>query len=511
VFWEEAPSFPPVGGDSVVTIDSIEVTSENFGARFLLYAGVTMSGGYSGTYVSELVIEYEGSITITIGDWVYLGGPGNPADNPPTSFSTDLYGIDGYSDRVICATGNNGVISYYDGSSFSHVSIGNDETAHKISRLSNELQLVYALTGPHGNIYIGNLAAPYMPGFWGEDPDSTLESNDIYDHFIFANYHYYAGASPAAVYVQGGESDIVPTGELHSHIFEAPTGVYCLGHIGNLILAGTGDSGLLYGTRDTGDHWSIASVLGEGTRIISMLDLGALYPLIVLAGAEGDYGGLYAFGAPEFAVLESSALHINSTDTHFDRINWDVDVNGGQVIVQARTFDNRNMSDAMPWDRINEAGDFELVVPALESGDIMEKESEAVTRGDQYLQYRVILVSSDTGESPVFKEIRLGYGSLGYDSLLPEDEIHAVPNPATGGECRIYYALSADAEVTAEVYDLKGRLVWSGTERGIALKPDQFIEWNTSNVAPGVYVYRVHARTNGGETDSAVKKVAVVK
>lgn len=511
--WQEAPAFPPANGDTVIGINSLSVTAENFGFRFFLYAGVTMSGGYGGAYVAEVLFDPDQGQITGISNWTYLEGPGNPAGNPQTIACTDIFGFEGYSDRVICATGESGVISYYDGSGFTNAFIGGDETVYKISEFGGDTRMIMALTGPNGKIYYANLSTPYGPNYWNHSGFDTLESSDILDHFVFGNYHYYAGVFPAAVYRQGGESGIGATGDLPPDIFETPVGVYSLGHIGNLVLAGTGDYGLLYGSRDTGDNWAIASVLGEGTRIVSMLDLGVLYPLIVLAGAEGDYGGLYAFGAPAYAALESSALHINSADTHFDRINWDVDVNGGQVIVQVRTFDNRDMSDSMPWDvpDPDNPGETDLNPDTIASNGAILETLPSVRRGDRYLQYRVILVSSDTGESPVFKEIRLGYGSLGYDSLLPEDEVHAVPNPATGGECRIYYALSADAEVTAEIYDLKGRLVWSESESGWGLDPDQFIAWDTSNVAPGVYVYRVHARAGDDKTDSVVKKVAVLK
>jgi len=244
-----------------------------------------------------------------------------------------------------------------------------------------------------------------------------------------------------------------------------------------------------------------------------MLDLGALYPLIILAGAEGDSGGLYAFGAPRHAILESSALHINSEDTHFGRVAWDVDLNDGTEIVQVRTFNDSGASAPTPWEiSYTDNPNYILLNPdtIADNGKRLET-LPSVRRGDRYLQYRVVLVSSEAGESPVFKEIRLAYGSLGYDSLLPADEIHAIPNPVVGNECLLYYALSTDAEVTAEVYDLKGRLVWSESENGNGLESGQFILWDTSNVAPGVYVYRVHARADGDKTDSVVKKLAVLK
>ncbi len=522
--WSDKPwgrnvsSFPAAHGDTVSEINSLAVTSVDFSQELFLYAGVTMSGGYAGLYVGDILYDQNGIYEIT--NWTYLDGPGNPADNPPTTSCTDIYALDGYPDHVLCATGDSGVISYYDGTGFTAAFVSNDETAYEISFPDPITPAIIALTGPKGNVYTGYFLYPYDSNFWVHEPDPpeenpvTLGSNDIYDHFVFGNYHYYAGGSPAIVYRRGGESGIEPTGDLPSDFSGAPTAVYSLGHVGNLVLAGTGDYGVLYGTRDNGVRWAPArAVVRDDTRIVTMLDLGALYPLIVLAGAEGEYGGLYVFAAPELAVLESSALHIDANDTHFGRVTWDADLNDGIVIVQVRTFNNPDTSDATPW-LIPDPDDPDEVIlnpdTVIDNGHRMEA-IPSVDRGDRYLQYHIVLVSSDTGESPIFNEIRLGFGSLGYDSLLPEDHIHAVPNPVTGNVCDIHYALSADAEVTAEVYDINGRLVWSGSEVGHGLESGQFIPWNTSDVAPGVYVYRVFAQTGGGETDSAVKKVAVLK
>ncbi|MCP4229165.1 MAG: T9SS type A sorting domain-containing protein, partial [bacterium] len=510
--------FPLAQGDTVSEINSLAVTSLDFSQDLLLYAGVTMSGGYAGVYAGDILYNQYGIYQIT--NWTYLGGPGNPADNPPTSTCTDIYALDGYSDHLLCATGDSGVISYYDGSGFTHAFVGNDETTYEISLLDPISPAIMALTGPHGNIYTGYLLYPYDANFWVHEPDPpeenpvALDSDDIYDHFVFGNYHYYAGGSPAMIYRQGGESDIEPTVDLPSDFGGVPTAVYSLGHVGNLVLAGTGDYGVLYGTRDNGKRWAPAKTKSrDGTRIVTMLDLGSTYPLLLLAGADGDNGGLYVFAAPNYAFLESPKLIINYKDTHFDRATWDVDLNDGNVIVQVRTFNNSDASDATPW-LVQDPDDPEGVIPnpdaVIENGHSMEA-IPSVHRGDRYLQYQVILISSLTGESPIFKEIRLGYGSLGYDSLLPEDHIHAIPNPITTNVCTIHYALAADATVTAGVYDIKGRLVWSESEEGIGLKPNQFIDWDTSGVAPGVYLYRVNAETPGGDSDTVVKKLAVLK
>jgi hypothetical protein len=473
-----------------------------------------MSGGYAGSYVGEIVVEYDPESRTTeiyIPNWVYLDGPGNPADTPPTTACTGVYAIDGYSDRVLLGTGDAGVVSYYDGSEFTPAVLGDDETIYGISSYSSDIPAVIALTGPHGRLYRGYLVAPYGQDFWHFDPEKDVtESDNIYDHFIFGNYHYFAGGSPARVYRQGGESGLDPTAEFPPEAGSVNS-VYSLGHVGNLVLAGTGGEGILFGTRDYGTTWARAIRFGEGNAIATMLDMGSTYPLIVLAGVVGNQGGLYLFGAPAYAILESPALVIDAEDTHFGILSWDGESNGGGIWTQVRTFNEEDGSDAMIWDKFNEAGEFEFVVTPLKSGSVMEKDSNAVRRGDRFLQYRVALRSSVTGESPIFNEIRLSYGSLGYDSLLPEDHVHAVPNPVVGNECRISYALAADATVTAGVYDIKGRLVWSESEDGIGLRPEQFISWNTDGVAPGVYVYRVTANTSTGDTDTVVKKLAVLK
>ncbi|UCE26265.1 MAG: T9SS type A sorting domain-containing protein [Candidatus Coatesbacteria bacterium] len=488
--WQLAPGFPPNAyGDTPIRVNSLEVTYDAY-----VFAGVTMRGGYAGVYRSLLTEE---GITQP---WEYLGGPGNPQDNPPTAKCTDVLSVYGLSDGLLVATGDSGRLFYYDGNDFTPIVLPDTETVHGLYRI--EPYFVKALTGPEGLQYFSHVSYPFD---WSVEEWGALDSADLYDSVSFGNYNYIGAGGPARVYRQAGLSDPVATGDLRGD----PEAVYCLGHVGNLILAGTGPSGILYGTRDNGNSWAVVSKIGEQTAILGIDDLGSYVPWLAFGCAAGDAGGFYFFAAPEFAYLESSALDVGAEDSTFGVITWDANDNGGIVEVYVRTF------DAFDEDNNPIAPTWEEIPPVPFSGFKMENMDEymegIVNRGDKYLQYGIFLGSSPTGESPVFEEIRLNYGSLGYESLLTEDEVYAYPNPVTNDICELHYALSEDADVTAEVYDLKGRLVWSAKAHGTALQPRERFEWDTSNIAPDVYFFRISARTADGDADAVVKKLAVLK
>ncbi|MBM3238949.1 T9SS type A sorting domain-containing protein [Candidatus Poribacteria bacterium] len=92
------------------------------------------------------------------------------------------------------------------------------------------------------------------------------------------------------------------------------------------------------------------------------------------------------------------------------------------------------------------------------------------------------------------------------------------PNPFNP-ETWIPYQLSAESDVTVEVYDIHGRLVRRfvlGMQRaGSYITKDRAVYWNGKNesgerVASGVYFYRLKAEHPEAEF-SAVRRLVVVK
>lgn len=483
--WLYAPDFPQNGyGDTPLTVNALEFTADGY-----VFAAVTMDGGYAGLYRS---IMGENGVT---GPWEYLGGPGNPQDAPPTSVCTDVVSLYGLSDALLCSTGDTGRVFFYDGNSFTVCKLPDVDTVYRLSKVLPFH--VKALTGPNGLQYFADVSSPSE---WYAETWGALPSSDLYDSTFFGNYNFISAGGPAAVYRQVGTGVPVSTGAIP----DSPESVYCLGYLGNFLIAGSGSGGALYVSRDYGDTWVGIETAGENTDFVNVFNSSAFISAAAFGCAIGNNGGLYHIISPKTARLESSALDAGAGDSTFGTVSWDVESNGGTVEVKVRSF-NAFDDDGKPI-----AGNWANIEPVNESGDEM-MELPAISAGDRYLQYGVFLEPSDTGESPIFKEVRLEYGSFGYGGLLPDAEVYAYPNPVRQGVCEIHYALAEDAVVKASIYDMKGRLVWSVSENGTGLESGQYIEWNVAGIAPGVFVLHVSATAANGRSDSVLKKVAVLK
>ncbi len=482
-----AQDFPPVGGDYPVQINCIETTYD-----YYAFAGVEMSGGYAGVYTT-IVHPVNGMIY----PWTYIGGPGDPGDTTPTATCTNIYSVYGASDNLLIATGDSGYIFHFDGASFSPIHLNGAETIHSFEPL--EPYFLVAVTSPNGNYYTAPLFYPNDESYWNDFPRSVPSTN-LYDAVTVDTYFYGAAGGPAVVYRQSHtQENLTASGELPG----SPDAVYSVGRLGNLVIAGSGPDGLIYGSRNTGDSWATAVDLGANTNVNTIFIMGGAYsPHVAHACADGDNGGLHRLKSADDCYLVSAALDVGENDPVFGKISWDIDENEGYYNVKVRTFNEDDFSDVDDWDDVAECP---------ESGSELA-ELASVTRGDRYLQYRVELTpSDDTRESPIFKEIRLEYGSLNYGGLLPDEAVFALPNPIVNGACDFYFSLAEAADVKIKIYDIKGRFVDAVSGHRDATEQQESISWNATGVAPGVYVYRVFAETADGSTDSVVKKVAILK
>jgi hypothetical protein len=111
-------------------------------------------------------------------------------------------------------------------------------------------------------------------------------------------------------------------------------------------------------------------------------------------------------------------------------------------------------------------------------------------------------------------------GPLSIMSERFEEYVHNYPNPFRAGSetTKISYYLTEDSDVTIDIYDLLGSLVWSKIIRagepggtGTAEKTWWEVEWNGRNgrgelVRNGVYLCKVNAGSR-----SAMFKIAVAK
>ena len=74
------------------------------------------------------------------------------------------------------------------------------------------------------------------------------------------------------------------------------------------------------------------------------------------------------------------------------------------------------------------------------------------------------------------------------------------------------YALPKDSKVTLKIYNVLGQVVATLTD-GVVSAGYQSAEWNASNVASGIYFYRIEATsvTSPSKIFTQVKKMVLMK
>jgi outer membrane protein assembly factor BamB len=104
------------------------------------------------------------------------------------------------------------------------------------------------------------------------------------------------------------------------------------------------------------------------------------------------------------------------------------------------------------------------------------------------------------------------YTLMGYvpsGALLSSDAVYTYPNPAKGDTLTFKFLPADLSDVTVDVYDVAGekvaRLEKAACPGGVTAE----IVWSVKNVASGVYVYRVEARSASG-SKAVTKKLAII-
>jgi hypothetical protein len=100
--------------------------------------------------------------------------------------------------------------------------------------------------------------------------------------------------------------------------------------------------------------------------------------------------------------------------------------------------------------------------------------------------------------------------------FLPEEEVYAWPNPARDNTINFHYYVNANAEITVDVYSIEGKKVTTLSGRGEGGRPphqmdSNAIQWNISDIASDVYIFKLTAVSDvNGQTRSVLKKFAIV-
>ncbi|MDI6781641.1 MAG: fibronectin type III domain-containing protein [bacterium] len=97
------------------------------------------------------------------------------------------------------------------------------------------------------------------------------------------------------------------------------------------------------------------------------------------------------------------------------------------------------------------------------------------------------------------------------DKLLVKDMTYSYPNPAKQVNAITFrYYLNTTADVTLSIYNLAGELIQTIKKQGIGYNADNEIEWNITDIASDIYIWKLEAIA-GNLQDVVVKRLVVVR
>ena len=198
--------------------------------------------------------------------------------------------------------------------------------------------------------------------------------------------------------------------------------------------------------------------------------------LDILGASAGDHDitwwDLTAYSSE--GSLESSILDIQGIYYSWDCFDWN-----------AATPENTSVSFQLraAWNHIYMGVWSDTLTSPCSLAGILQD-------GRRYVQYRVILSTSDPDSTPILNDVTISWNPVGIgdDPHVPEHVLFgAEPNPAYG-YVTIYFAVSDHSSVELSIYDLTGRLVImrSHVEYAPGVHQVHFTELN-----PGMYFCRM--------------------
>lgn len=93
---------------------------------------------------------------------------------------------------------------------------------------------------------------------------------------------------------------------------------------------------------------------------------------------------------------------------------------------------------------------------------------------------------------------------------FPEERAYNWPNPVYGSSTFIRYYVSENSNVNIKIFDYSGALVDEINTYGFGGN-DNEVEWNVANIQSGVYLARIEAKGDLGNSGSKIIKIAVIK
>ncbi|MCD4846873.1 MAG: T9SS type A sorting domain-containing protein [Candidatus Aegiribacteria sp.] len=225
-----------------------------------------------------------------------------------------------------------------------------------------------------------------------------------------------------------------------------------------------------------GVYWTEHTVEGDFYYAFSVYpaDIDGNSSLDILGGAHfttwWDLTSYRSEGSLESSVFDTEG------DPDWDSIDWDSQTpSGTSVSFQVRASDNQTVMGA--WSDT-------LQVPGFLEGILAD--------GDQYIQYRVILQTSDPDTTPVLNDITVIWDPTSIEEttepvtqgivLLP-----VAPNPVVGSPV-IIFGLPEPVAVELSIFDLSGRMVSDIHEDEYSMGYHDVL---IGELSPGIYFCRM--------------------
>jgi len=102
------------------------------------------------------------------------------------------------------------------------------------------------------------------------------------------------------------------------------------------------------------------------------------------------------------------------------------------------------------------------------------------------------------------------YGIMEYipgkEEIISFEKVYTYPNPAKGGKVYFKYFVDETADIVIDVYNVAGELVAHLTKTNNPAGIVSEIEWDTSQLASGVYIWRIEAKGITSKRNKALKK-----
>ena len=238
----------------------------------------------------------------------------------------------------------------------------------------------------------------------------------------------------------------------------------------NIVAAGCHDGEVRWYEYRTEDEW-IEYIMGElpGATALCATELDTV-PGLEIAGAAG-VGDAIKFWSPGFRAEEgelTSAILDGQVGRLWTNISWT------SAIPADSTF-SIQVRGSEDWENMGSWSE-ELYEPTALN--------EILTDTTRYFQYRVLMSSPDSTETPVLNEITLSWDDVGIEetssATVPEQSFRVIsPNPA---ESSLEFSVTAQTRISTRLLDLSGRVVEEFTT------PDSgTFSFQTGELAPGLY------------------------